>query len=97
MPYPFKDKKIGNEYLLDEIRTRLEKGAKKYGEKILLDDSRNFRQEALEEAIDMAVYLIVSLWRLRSIENISEKEECEERQKTRIDWVSPNDPRDEHE
>ena len=35
MPYPFKDKKIGNEYLLDEIRTRLEKGAKKYGEKIL--------------------------------------------------------------
>ena len=93
MPYPFKDKKIGNDYLLNEIRIRLEKGAEKYGEKILIDDVRNFRQEALEEAIDMAVYLIVSLWRLRSIENISEKKECEERQKTRVDWVSPHDPR----
>ena len=51
------------------LLTRLETGAKKYGEKISLHDSRNFRQEALEEAIDLAVYLIVSLWRLKNSES----------------------------
>tara|TARA_R110002074_G_scaffold86096_1_gene190268 strand:- start:205 stop:432 length:228 start_codon:yes stop_codon:yes gene_type:complete len=70
MPYPFeKEKRIGNDYILKEIQARLETGAKKYGEKISLHDSRNFRQEALEEAIDLAVYLIVSLWRLKNSES----------------------------
>tara|TARA_R100000152_G_C6753757_1_gene177514 strand:+ start:184 stop:393 length:210 start_codon:yes stop_codon:yes gene_type:complete len=67
MPYPFeKLDKIGNRDILREIEKRLEDGARKYGEKIHLDDSRNFKQEALEEAIDMCVYLIVSLWRLKN-------------------------------
>jgi hypothetical protein len=67
MAYPFeKLGKIGNRYILEEIEKRLEDGAKKYGEKIHLDDPRNFKQEALEEAIDMCVYLIVSLWRLKN-------------------------------
>ncbi len=69
MPYPFeKLEKIGNKYILEEIEKRLEDGARKYGEKIQLDDARSFKQEALEEAIDLAVYLIVSLWRLKNAE-----------------------------
>ena len=69
MPYPFeKLEKIGNKYILEEIEKRLEDGARKYGEKIQLDDARSFKQEALEEAIDIAVYLIVSLWRLKNAE-----------------------------
>tara|TARA_R110002020_G_scaffold55834_1_gene154847 strand:- start:3684 stop:3893 length:210 start_codon:yes stop_codon:yes gene_type:complete len=69
MPYPFeKLEKIGNKDILEEIEKRLEDGARKYGEKIHLDDSRNFKQEALEEAIDLAVYLIVSLWRMKNAE-----------------------------
>ena len=69
MPYPFeKLEKIGNKYILEEIEKRLEDGARKYGEKIQLDDARSFKQEALEEAIDLAVYLIVSLWRMKNAE-----------------------------
>ena len=69
MPYPFeKLEKIGNKYILEEIEKRLEDGARKYGEKIQIDDARSFKQEALEEAIDLAVYLIVSLWRLKNAE-----------------------------
>ena len=69
MPYPFeKLEKIGNKDILEEIEKRLEDGARKYGEKIQLDDARSFKQEALEEAIDLAVYLIVSLWRLKNAE-----------------------------
>lgn len=54
-----------NDQILEMIVSRMNVGAKKYGEHIMLSDKRNFVEEALEEALDMAVYLCVSLLRLR--------------------------------
>lgn len=49
------------------IKARIELGAKKYGQKIYVDDKRDFLQEALEEALDMSVYLAGELIILKKL------------------------------
>jgi len=46
-----------NEMLIDRIQDRLDIGAKKYGDSISINDSRDFVEEALEEILDMIVYI----------------------------------------
>ena len=43
--------------ILDLIGQRLAKGEKRYGKENIASDGRDFIQEALEEALDCAVYL----------------------------------------
>ena len=47
--------------ILDLIEERLVIGERKYGNENVIDDGRDFIQEALEEALDCAVYLAARL------------------------------------
>ena len=47
--------------ILDLIEERLLVGERKYGNENVIDDGRDFVQEALEEALDCAVYLAAKL------------------------------------
>ena len=47
--------------ILDLIGKRLIKGKKRYGKENISSDGRDFVQEALEEALDCAVYLAAHL------------------------------------
>ena len=57
--------------ILDLIGKRLIKGEKKYGHENVINDGRDFTNEALEEALDCAVYLSA---RLVEIQNKKEKQ-----------------------
>ena len=46
-----------NNRILDLIGKRLIKGEQKYGHENVINDGRDFTNEALEEALDCAVYL----------------------------------------
>ena len=50
-----------NKQILDLIDQRLNKGKKRYGKENISSDGRDFVQEALEEALDCAVYLAAHL------------------------------------
>ena len=59
-----------NEEVLNLIKNRLDKGAKKYGEEILVTDKRNFTVESLEEILDACVYLACKLIQLKENEKV---------------------------
>ena len=61
--------------ILDLIEERLIIGERKYGNENVIDDGRDFTQEALEEALDCAVYLAA---KLIEIKNRKEEPEWEE-------------------
>ena len=52
--------------LLDLIEERLIIGERKYGNENVINDGRDFVQEALEEALDCAVYLAAKLIELKN-------------------------------
>ena len=64
-----------NKQILDLIEQRLDKGKKRYGKENISSDGRDFVQEALEEALDCAVYLAA---KLIEIKNRKEEPEWEE-------------------
>ena len=59
--------------ILDLIEERLIIGERKYGSENVINDGRDFVQEALEEALDCAVYLAAKLIELKN----KRKEEIE--------------------
>ena len=59
-----------NLQILDLVGKRLIKGERKYGHENVINDGRDFTEEALEEALDCAVYLAA---RLVEIQNKKEK------------------------
>jgi hypothetical protein len=67
--------KIMNMKILDLIEERLIIGERKYGNENVINDGRDFIQEALEEALDCAVYLAA---KLIEIKNRKEEPEWEE-------------------
>ena len=46
-----------NQKILELIQQRLESGAKKYGEQVPIDGSRDNLKESIEELLDLCVYL----------------------------------------
>ena len=52
--------------ILDLIEERLLIGERKYGNENVINDGRDFVQEALEEALDCAVYLAAKLIELKN-------------------------------
>ena len=54
-----------NEEVIQLIKERLDAGAKKYGEEILIDDKREFVVETLEEILDACVYLACKIIQLK--------------------------------
>ena len=66
-----------NEEVMKKIKSRLDEGAKKYGEEILIDDDREFVNEALEEALDACVYLSCKIIQLENkFKGIQNDSEC---------------------
>ena len=61
--------------ILNLIEERLIIGERKYGNENVINDGRDFVQEALEEALDCAVYLAA---KLIEIKNRKEETEWEE-------------------
>ena len=61
-----------NERILKLIQERLEVGQKKYGHENIENDGRNFTTEALEEALDCAVYLAAKLIEIQTRNGIAE-------------------------
>ena len=52
--------------ILDLIEQRLLIGERKYGNENVVNDGRDFVQEALEEALDCAVYLAAKLIEIKN-------------------------------
>ena len=46
-----------NDKILKLIQQRLESGAKKYGEQVPIDGSRDNLKEAIDELLDLCIYL----------------------------------------
>ena len=46
-----------NDKILNLIKERLDKGAKKYGEQVPINGSRDNLKESIEEMLDLCVYL----------------------------------------
>ena len=61
--------------ILDLIEERLLIGERKYGNENVINDGRDFVQEALEEALDCAVYLAAKLIELKNKKGEVEWEE----------------------
>ena len=61
--------------ILDLIEERLIVGERKYGNENVIDDGRDFVQEALEEALDCAVYLAAKLIEIKKKKGEVEWEE----------------------
>ena len=61
-----------NERILKMIEERLNVGQKKYGHENVENDGRNFTTEALEEALDCAVYLAAKLIEIQTRNGIAE-------------------------
>ena len=55
-----------NTEILDLIEERLIIGERKYGSENVVNDGRDFIQEALEEALDCAVYLAAKLIEIKN-------------------------------
>ena len=64
-----------NTKILDLIEERLIIGERKYGNENVIDDGRDFIQEALEEALDCAVYLAAKLIEIKKRKEEPEWEE----------------------
>ena len=58
--------KIMNMKILDLIEERLIIGERKYGNENVINDGRDFIQEALEEALDCSVYLAAKLIEIKN-------------------------------
>jgi len=66
-----------NEKVMKKIKSRLDEGAKKYGEEILINDDREFVNEALEELLDACVYLSCKIIQLENkFKGIQNDPEC---------------------
>ena len=61
-----------NERILKMIEGRLNVGQKKYGHENVENDGRNFTTEALEEALDCAVYLAAKLIEIQTRNGFAE-------------------------
>jgi len=57
-----------NNEIMDMIMDRMEKGKVAYGHGLIPDDGHNWVQEALEEALDLAIYLSTKLIQIKMFE-----------------------------
>ena len=54
-----------NKEIIKLIKYRLDKGKSEYGGEININDGRDWTREALEEALDLAVYISANLLQLK--------------------------------
>jgi hypothetical protein len=54
-----------NKEIIEAIKERLEHGKKEYPEELDVNDGRDWVQESLEEALDLAVYITAKLLQIQ--------------------------------
>tara|TARA_Y100000004_G_C8913938_1_gene412178 strand:- start:462 stop:662 length:201 start_codon:yes stop_codon:yes gene_type:complete len=54
-----------NKEIIEAIKERLEHGKKEYPEELDVNDGRDWIQESLEEALDLAVYITAKLLQIQ--------------------------------
>jgi len=54
-----------NKEIVEAIKERLEHGKKEYPEELDVNDGRDWIQESLEEALDLAVYITAKLLQIQ--------------------------------
>ena len=79
-----------NKQILNLIEQRLDKGKKRYGKENISSDGRDFVKEALEEALDCAVYLAAHLIEIMD-ENDYERTTADEYNKDLPDYQCTGD------
>ena len=57
-----------NKEIVDAIRERLEMGKKEYPEELDVQDGRDWVKEALEEALDLSIYITAKLMQMEQDE-----------------------------
>ena len=65
-----------NREIVKLIEKRLVKGEKRYGKENITSDGRDFVEEALEEALDCAVYLAGHLIEIKERNNKLPESQC---------------------
>ena len=65
-----------NKEIVKLIKNRLVKGEKRYGKENIMSDGRDFVEEALEEALDCAVYLAGHLIEIQEKNNKLPESQC---------------------
>ena len=60
--------KGANKRIIKMIQKRLEIGKREYGSQIMVNDGRDWLDEALEEALDLAVYLSAKIIHIKEKE-----------------------------
>tara|TARA_R100001594_G_C3845843_1_gene217113 strand:+ start:250 stop:438 length:189 start_codon:yes stop_codon:yes gene_type:complete len=58
-----------NKEIVRRIEERLEKGKREYADELDPWDGRDWPKEALEEALDLAIYIIAELIKIEGREN----------------------------
>ena len=58
-----------NKEIVRRIEERLEKGKREYADQLDPWDGRDWPKEALEEALDLAIYIIAELIKIEGREN----------------------------
>lgn len=57
-----------NKEIVDAIKERLEMGKKEYPEELDVQDGRDWVREALEEALDLSIYITAKLMQMEQDE-----------------------------
>ena len=65
-----------NNQIVKLIKKRLVKGEQRYGKENIISDGRDFVEEALEEALDCAVYLAGHLIEIKEKNNKFPEHQC---------------------
>jgi len=58
---------MSNKQIVNLIEERLEKGKREYSEQLDVHDGRDWTQESLEEALDLAIYLTAEILKRKTI------------------------------
>lgn len=64
---------LTNERIISMIRNRLNEGAKEYGDQVPINGTRKHLKDALEEALDLSVYLSAQILELKEYDTTIQK------------------------
>ena len=82
-----------NEEIKTLIAERMEKGKKAYGHGLLQNSGYDWVQEALEEALDLSIYLSAKLIEIKKLANINAQLPSQSRTTVQIERTDVTEPK----
>ena len=82
-----------NEEIKALIAERMEKGKKAYGHGLLQNSGYDWVQEALEEALDLSIYLSAKLIEIKKLANINAQLPSQSRTTVQIERTDVTEPK----